>query len=261
MTNSIFDKWHRLPEAPRQVGTWDAGTLFGTQLQRKDLGTDVPASYNIGKNIINQNEYMGRFASSGTGADTLTHEQEHVLQDRGAQRYGESFGSIIDNMFDSVVLKHKGIEEKIKPGTIGAYGAGRGKMHRNLGKDTVVKRLQELGADDAYLTNYTFKDVRAGSGKDVYNHSPLYEVFASLSGLEEANRIDITKDKILRKELFDDNPALIEAYKAVTGLRQERLDAKDLTPYAYTPPPPEKKRTVRERIVDLFADPFKDTTR
>ena len=67
--------------------------------------------------------------------------------------------------------------------------------------------------------------------------SMFHEQVATLAGLEETFGVDLTQDPVLRKTLFND-PDVRRAYKAVTGLRQTRLDAKDLAPYTLTPDSP-----------------------
>lgn len=62
----------------------------------------------------------------------------------------------------------------------------------------------------------------------------LQEQLASLSALEQMKKVDLTKDPVLRKTLFKD-PAVRETYQAMTGLRQTRLDPRDIPPYTRVP--------------------------
>jgi hypothetical protein len=62
----------------------------------------------------------------------------------------------------------------------------------------------------------------------------LYEIFATLAGAESQLGVDLTKDPELRKTMFKDKDVR-EAYNAVTGLRQTRLDPRDLPPYTRQP--------------------------
>lgn len=57
-----------------------------------------------------------------------------------------------------------------------------------------------------------------------------YEMMADLVGIEAKTGTDITKDPYLRKNLFKDRETR-EIFNALTGLRQTRLDAKDLSPH------------------------------
>lgn len=58
----------------------------------------------------------------------------------------------------------------------------------------------------------------------------IYEQLATLASIESTKGVDLTKDPVLRKSLFKDKDVR-ETYNAITGLRQTRLDAKDLPPY------------------------------
>jgi hypothetical protein len=58
----------------------------------------------------------------------------------------------------------------------------------------------------------------------------LSEQFATLSAIEQTEGVDLTEDPVLKNNLFSD-PEVRQAYRALTGLRQTRLDSKDLDPY------------------------------
>lgn len=62
----------------------------------------------------------------------------------------------------------------------------------------------------------------------------LYEQLAELASLEQTHGVDLTKDPVLRKTLFKDKD-IRETYNAMTGLRQTRLDPRDLPPYTRQP--------------------------
>jgi hypothetical protein len=55
-------------------------------------------------------------------------------------------------------------------------------------------------------------------------------MMADLVAIEAKTGTDITKDPYLRKNLFKDRETR-EIFSALTGLRQTRLDAKDLPPH------------------------------
>ena len=65
----------------------------------------------------------------------------------------------------------------------------------------------------------------------------LYEQMATLSALEQKANKRLTDDPYLREHVFQ-NDAERETYNALTGLRQTRLDAKDLPPYTRQPDKP-----------------------
>jgi hypothetical protein len=58
----------------------------------------------------------------------------------------------------------------------------------------------------------------------------LYEQLATLSALEQSKNKRLTDDPYVRKHILKTKDER-ETYNALTGLRQSRLDAKDLPPY------------------------------
>ena len=110
----------------------------------------------------------------------------------------------------------------------------------------VKKELKKLGVGENFTNNLignkTNNYVHGKGGlkkyiQEKYDYDPTYigtrvghfsEGIADLSAIEAINNIDITKDPVVRKIIFNNNPEYIEVYKAVTGLRTDRLDAKDL---------------------------------
>jgi hypothetical protein len=77
--------------------------------------------------------------------------------------------------------------------------------------------------------------------------NPFDEILADLNSYEMDRRIDVTKDPVLRKQLFKNDERLIEAYRSVAPNRADRLDAKDLPPYTsqYVEPEPWYANTLR----------------
>ena len=77
--------------------------------------------------------------------------------------------------------------------------------------------------------------------------SPFNEILADLNAYEMDSRIDVTKDPVLREQLFNNDERLIEAYRSVAPNRADRLDAKDIAPYTsqYTEPEPWYANTLR----------------
>jgi hypothetical protein len=75
----------------------------------------------------------------------------------------------------------------------------------------------------------------------------LYEQLASLSALEQAKNKKLTEDPYVRKYILT-TPAQRETYDALTGLRQTRLDAKDLPPHTRQP----------ERMKPTFLESLKE---
>lgn len=88
---------------------------------------------------------------------------------------------------------------------------------------------EKYGIEDAYM-DPNFIKRQGGVG--------MYEILATLGGAESSLGVDLTKDPELRKTLFKDR-AVREAYNAVTGLRQTRLDPRDIPPYTKIEEKPE----------------------
>jgi len=150
----------------------------------------------------------------------------------------------------------------------------------------VKKELEKLGVNKNFTDSLTKRDEKNNYGKgglkkyiqEKYDYDPTYigkglkdyfdvgnfsEAIADLSAIETINNIDITKDPIVRKIIFNDNPEYIEVYKAVTGLRTDRLDAKDLPPFtAQKPPSKEKSKLIKyiEEIEDILSNPLTKST-
>jgi hypothetical protein len=143
--------------------------------------------------------------SKGEGADTVAHETEHLL---ARQNLGS--GANVNSKFDEL---------------IGDKGNSRLKF---------VRKAVELGPylEEKYNIKNAYFDPKMlefqskfGMGKNL-----LYEQLASLSAAEQRLKVDLTKDPELRKTLFS-RPDVRETYNAITGLRQTRLDPRDLSPY------------------------------
>jgi hypothetical protein len=148
------------------------------------------------------------FLEPGLVADkpSIAHESEHLL---ARQQLGKP--SEINTMFDSLANDPK---------------QGRA-IRSQFVKDAarVYPYLQEkYGLDSMYF-----------SPKMLEFQGPIapnlaYEMMADLVAIEAKTGTDITKDPYLRKNLFKDRETR-EIFSALTGLRQTRLDAKDLPPH------------------------------
>jgi hypothetical protein len=231
---------------PNQRMGFDVGTLFDVNLNPEGM-----PGYPAYVNPNDPNNIFFRPALSnalGTVPEALAHESEHILEQRAVQRYGG------ENPVQYFFFKNL----KDTTGDREVSWAGRNKaskLYRNFfdaanKNEKVANRLYELGLSPNVM--YIGKNLKSSS---------LREILASLSGFESAYNIDLTQDPLLKKELFQDSDELIKTYKAVTGLRQERLDAKDLEPYKADLPPVKKKGMV-EKIIDVFSNPLmEDSTK
>jgi hypothetical protein len=137
--------------------------------------------------------------------DTIAHETEHLL---ARQNLGSAAN--INSKFDEL---------------IGNKGISRLNFVRDAVKAAPYLK-EKYDLQSSYLDPKMFEfQTKFGLGKNL-----LYEQLASLAALEQRHKIDLTKDPELRKTLFS-RPDVRETYNALTGLRQTRLDPRDLSPY------------------------------
>ena len=157
---------------------------------------------------------------------TIPHEFEHVLQNMVGERY--------DRSYDMTVA-----DEYKKLG--GSIPKLTDQLAKSAASQKLRSRLEEITGTP--VAAYFGKMGRAGD----YS---LKEQFAELSSIESATKTDLTKDPVVRKEFFGDDQALIDVYKATTGNRMTRMDAKDLPPMTATP-------TVQQSAVDAVINTIK----
>ena len=152
---------------------------------------------------LQQNVFVRPSASDAT----IAHEIEHLL---ARQNLGE--GSSINQKFDELI------------------GDKDGKVKRSMFVSNAIKSLPYLEEKYGLVKNAYFNPVamRAMTGNDF--GVGFYEILASLAGLEASKNVDLTKDPVLRETLFADKDVR-ETYNALTGLRQTRLDPRDIAPY------------------------------
>ena len=143
--------------------------------------------------------------------DTIAHETEHLL---ARQNLGSAAN--INSKFDEL---------------IGNKGISRLNFVRDAVKAAPYLK-EKYDLQSSYLDPKMFEyQSKFGLGKNL-----LYEQLASLAALEQRHKIDLTKDPELRKTLFS-RPDVRETYNALTGLRQTRLDPRDLPPHTRVPEP------------------------
>jgi hypothetical protein len=134
----------------------------------------------------------------------IAHEYEHMLQNNVDARYKEN-----NSNWDQEFIKQSKIPTK--------------DLVDFLKKSAVNKTIPFYMEKTYGFPIKYFGDMQEGD----YS---LREQFAEISAAEQFLKKDLTEDKFIRKNVFFDNPNLIKAYKATTGLRTNRLDAKDLPP-------------------------------
>lgn len=145
------------------------------------------------------------------------HEMEHVLANQGL-----GVASRLNSLWDAQV---------------GKEGATRGEIVKRL-LEHAPHLVKEWGLPQQDLVDGYFSPTVA-KRSDMHNF--LYEQLASLSAAEQDKNKRFTDDPYVRKHILK-TPAERETFDALTGLRQTRLDAKDLPPYTRQK---EKSETVK----------------
>jgi hypothetical protein len=139
------------------------------------------------------------------GVATMAHEAEHLL----AKRQLDSAGNI-NQMFDKLSDNPK-------------FEDLRTTFVQDASK--AFPYIQEkYGIESGYF------DPKMLKFQGPLAPNLAYEQLAVLASIEATTGVDLTKDPYLRKNLFK-NREVREIYNALTGLRQTRLDAKDLPPH------------------------------
>lgn len=186
---------------------------------------------NLGSNVLGQvdsriprlmviNENLADPRVNSGIKHTIPHEFEHVLQNMVGERYQKSYDM-------TVVDEYKKL------------GGSAPKLVDQLVKSAASQKLRSR------LEEITGTPVAAYFGKmGRTGDYSLKEQFAELSSIEASTKTDLTKDPVVRKEFFGDDQALIDVYKATTGNRMTRMDAKDLPPMTATP-------TKQESVLDV----------
>ena len=154
------------------------------------------------------------------------HELEHQLQFNVNSRYKNGYdGQVIDELYNRANPK-----DKWKP----EYSEDLYKrVARSNVKSELTDQLKLAGNNkglNAYLSKLSGVKTApyiGGMGGDQYS---LKEQFAELSAIEQYVKKDLTQDPYVREHFFGNKQHLIDVYKATTGLRTNRLDAKDLPP-------------------------------
>jgi hypothetical protein len=113
------------------------------------------------------------------------------------------------------------------------------KEYDSLANGTAAPRRRELVERLANAGDYLGKTYGVKSGyldpemvrfQGSLAHNLLAEQLADLSALQQAKGVDVVNEPHLAKHVFD-TPAAKEIVASLMGLRQTRLDAKDLQPY------------------------------
>jgi len=178
-------------EMPELEGTNTSGFVFSSN-RMQDLNKNRAMQQNV-------------FVAPKKTEDVTAHEIEHLLarQNLGA-------GSLLNEKFDELV---------------GDKGAKRSEfVHNAIRVFPYLEKKYGL-QKNAYFDANAMRVMSGGNFA-----TGFYEIAASLAGLEATKSIDLTKDPVLRNTLFKDKNVR-ETYNAVTGLRQTRLDPRDIPPH------------------------------
>jgi hypothetical protein len=172
----------------------------------------------------------------------LGHETEHLLKRRGNRDINETFDQ----------LAKQAREEDF----IGSFFKKPASALRS-------KFVKDAAGSASYLKDKFGVTLPSYFDPKRVGNYTFHEQVATLAGIEQAFGVDLTQDPVLRKTLFED-PDVRRAYSAVTGLRQTRLDPRDLPPYTLQPDIPynPKAAEIRTKPVkkarggEMFADPM-----
>lgn len=186
-------------------------------------------------------------ANSPDKERVLQHEFSHQMEGKARQRYapqgkesemravsGFPYSPTTSFFLQALTKGRTGAEDS--PSAMNAAIDDKTLFQKNLTYPSVQKRFTEL-----------FGELSSNGRLANAGDNPFHEVLADLNAYEMEKRIDITKDPVLRKKLFNNDERLIEAYRSVAPNRTDRLDAKDLPPYTsqYVEPEPWYKNALR----------------
>lgn len=185
------------------------GLLMREARQLKDTGASGFV-LDSSKPGVNTTMSDAMFLSPQAGPQTISHEAEHLMARR-------QLGSApaINAKFDELM---------------GGMGRKDRAAFVNAAIDAAPYLEEKYGLQSGYF------DPKMAKFQGALAPNLLFEQLATLASIEQTQNVDLTKDPVLRKTLFKD-PAVRETYNALTGLRQTRMDAKDLPPYTRQPEP------------------------
>ena len=189
---------------------------LAVQMDPSLLGTNtlgyVKSSNVIANKEKNQAEPQTVFLSPEGDKHTVGHEMEHLLA-----RQNTGFSQSTREKFDQLLSDKWSKQVDLRNNFLSGL------------QESLPYLKEKYGIENGYMTPEFLKQQgRVG----------MYEILATLGGAESALGVDLTKDPVLRKTMFKDRNVR-EAYNAVTGLRQTRLDPRDIPPYTRVEEPVE----------------------
>jgi len=142
---------------------------------------------------------------------TSAHEYEHALATQGL-----GSGKEINTKWDELIGKEGATRKDI--------------VERMIKHAPYLQKTWNLPKSHATGEGYFASSIAGQKGTPDY----LNEQLATLSALEQAKKSRFVEDPYVRKNILT-TPAERETYEALTGLRQSRLDPRDLPPYTRQP--------------------------
>lgn len=196
------------------------GLLDYTTPQMQDasiLGLSVPAKNKPPMVVRRPNDFH-----------TQAHEYEHALM----QQSGRTSRDFVHEFI-------RELNAKGRNGDVDVANIVNGLIQN---KDHLVKNwgLPQVMADESYFG-------KGAAGRTSARLLP--EMFASLSALEQQTGKRLVDDPVIREKVLN-TPEKRAAYDAFTGLRQTRLDARDLPPYTLQA---EKSLSFIDRVKELLS--------
>jgi hypothetical protein len=186
------------------AGIADLVAYTAPQLQNTNVRGFVLSDPRLSQKEQNQAARGAIFARPGAAPSTFAHEAEHLM---AKKQLGHP--QAINQKFDELLGKPDA---------------------RNKFVLAAMEAAPYLKEKYGFSSGYFDKNLLKNNKPEVL----LYEQLADLAAIEQTLGVDLTKDPQLRKTLFKDRDVR-ETYNAITGLRQTRLDARDLPPYTRQP--------------------------
>ena len=166
---------------------------------------------------------------------TIPHEMEHVLQNRVNARSPDF--SYTNQVLDEL-------------GKVSNDPSSRARLVNALMSSALNKEIPSY-----FQQKYNYPIAYYGQlDKGEYD---LREQWAELSAAEQYLKKDLTKDPFVRKNIFNDDDALIRTYKGTTGLRTDRWDARDLPPMTADPAQQQNQSTPQPSFLESLFSKFK----
>ena len=170
---------------------------------------------------------------------TLQHEFAHQMEQKARQRYAPN----------DLASEMRAVANNWNMPPMPSFFMAS--LEQSMQGDKHLKTAKARNTYDLFTSNFTkpvvierfnklFGSLPENGRLANPQESPFDEMMADLNAYEMINKIDATQDPVLKKELFNNDNRLIEAYKAIAPNRADRLDAKDLAPYTsqYQEPTP-----------------------